>query len=216
MRKKLVAAAKDQQGEIMLEATMIFVPVLLLLFALLSLSFLFYQEAMMTSVANEVASDVARNYKFTDMEIGEDTITLDDVTKVAMFRTTFGKKEVEQKQAERAEAYAPWRVGLSSLGLNPGELKVDCNITGSGIGRTYVQVTVSQQSDFFLSGILDMLGITENGQMFSSTAYAECVDLMGYTSLVNFTAYGSKQLEAFQAIGNLYSSVKDFIQVLRK
>lgn len=205
---------KRQQGEIMLEAAVIIVPVLLLLFALMSLSFFFYQESLMNTVATEVASDMARNLKYTDLDVGENVIDLENIKNTSMFRMSFGKNQVAEAQAKRGEEYAKWRVPLSSLGLNPGELEVDCEVVYTGIGRAYVRATVSQRTDFFLSGVLDLLGVTQERELFSATAYAECMDLMAYTSMVNFTVYAGEVLSNFDSVGHLYNSVKDLVQEL--
>lgn len=212
--KKLQETVGKQQGEVMLEAAVIIVPVLLLLFALMSLSFFFYQESLMNTVATEVASDMARNLKYTDLDVGENVIDLDNIKNTSMFRMSFGKNEVAQDQSKRGEEYAKWRVPLSSLGLNPGELEVDCEVVYTGIGRAYVKTTVSQRTDFFLSGVLDMLEVTEERQLFSATAYAECMDPMAYTSMVNFTAYVGTVFNDYDAIGRLYESVKDLAEQL--
>ena len=214
MFKRLLCEKDNQRGEVMLESSFILVSVIILLMALLSISFMFYQEAMMTSVANEIAADVAKNYKFTEMDIGDSTITLDDANSVKMFRMSFGKNSLERAHENRAEDYAEWRIGAATLGLDSEDIEVDCEVTSSGIGRAYVKVTVSQKSTFFLSEILGMVGIMDENSMFSSTAYAECVDLMGYTSMVNFTEYGSRKLSIFNSIGGLYNSVKEFAQEL--
>lgn len=214
MFRRLLKEERNQQGEVMLEASFILVSIILLLMALLSLSFFFYQEAMMTSVASEIAADVAKNYKFTDMEVGTGDITLDDTTSVKMFRMSFGKRSMENAHADRAEDYAEWRIGLSTMGINAEDIDVDCEVTSSGIGRAYVKVTVSQETDFFLSDLLEFMGIADENTAFRSTAYAECVDLMGYTSMVNFTEYGSRKLSIFNSIGGFYDSVKNFIQKL--
>lgn len=214
MFRRLLNEEQNQNGEVMLEASFILVSVILLLMALLSLSFFFYQEAMMTSVANEIAADVAKNYKFTKVEVGKSDITIDDITSVKMFRMNFGKKGIKDDHNDRAKTYAEWRIGLATMGINAGDINVDCEITGSAIGRSYVKITVSQKTDFFLSGILDLMGITEEESNFGGTAYAECVDLMGYTSMVNFTEYGSRKLSAFNSIGGFYGSVKNFVQKL--
>lgn len=208
---------KQQRGEIMLEASIILVSVLLLLLALLSISFFFYQESLMNTVANEIASDVARNLKYTEtLKVGATEITPDDVMDTHMFRMSFGQSTVAADQAQRGKEYAQWRVPQASLGLNPGELDVDCQVEYTGIGRAYVKVTVSQRTDFFLGGVLDLLGVTEERELFSATAYAECMDLMAYTSMVNFTMYAGEVLDesGFGSIGHLYNSVKDLAQEL--
>ena len=215
-----IAKVKDESGEIMLETSIILVAVIILLFALLSMSFMFYQETMMTSIASEIATEVAQNYKYTHTENGgrttleeldNDEISLSNVRNVKMFRLSLARDVIKDAQVERAKSYGEWRLALSTLGLNSGDLNVDCEIIGSGIGRAFVIVTVSQQSDFFLSGFLDMLGITNNGQLFQATAYAECVDLMGYTSMSNFTEYVCTTFHAFNAFGSLYGSIKSLL-----
>ena len=212
--RRLWEEENNQRGEVMLEASFILVSVILLLMALLSLSFLFYQEAMMTSVANEIAADIAKNYKYTDMEMGESSITLDDVTGVRMFRMSFGKTKMEESHEARAKSYAQWRVSMATLGIHSSELEVVCEVTSSGIGRAFVKVTLSQRSDYFLSSILDLAGIADEDTIFGATAYAECMDLMGYTSMVNFTQYASQELSIFNSIGGFYDSVRNFIEKL--
>jgi hypothetical protein len=59
-----------------------------------------------------------------------------------------------------------------------------------------------------------MTGIADESTLFSATAYAECVDLMEYTSMVNFVEYASNKLSAIEEIGDLYSSVKNLVQKL--
>lgn len=217
MLKRIKKDCENQRGEVMLESSFILVSVIILLMALLSISFMFYQEAMMTSVANEIAADVAKNYKFTEVEVGENIsldIYDDEDKRVKMFRMNFGKGSLERAHEDRAEDYAEWRIGAATLGLDSEDIEVDCEVTSSGIGRAYVKVTVSQKSTFFLSEILGMVGIMDEDSMFSSTVYAECVDMMGYTSMVNFTEYGSRKLHVFKGIGDFYNSVKGFIQEL--
>lgn len=214
MRQKPTAKIAEERGEVMLEASFLLVSVMVLLLALLSVSFLFYQQSMMNSAANEIAADIAKNFKFTDLDVGSESLTLDDVNSAKMFRMSFSLNSLENAHENRAEDYANWRVPFTSLGLNPQSIQVDCEITRSGIGRAYVKATVSQKTDFFLSGILDMAGVADENTLFSATAYAECVDLMGYTSMVNFAQYASGELSAFNSIGGFYNSVKNLIQKL--
>ena len=209
MRQKKTDGITNERGEIMLEASIIFVSIVILLLVLLSLSFLFYQQSMMTSVANEIAADIAKNYKFTDLDMGSNLLSLDDILETKMFRTTFNMNSYESAHKNRADKYANWRISLTSLGLNPQNITVDCEITRSGIGRAYVKVTVSQKTDFFLSGVLEMTKVADKNTLFSATAYAECVDLIGYTSIINYTAYLSGELSPLNGVGKLYSSAKD-------
>lgn len=214
MEKALKEKIQDQRGEVMLESAIVLVPVLILLMALLSISFMFYQQSVINSVANEIAADVAKNYKFTELDMGSNSVTLGDVNNTNMFRMSFGKNKAETAHEDRAEDYILWRAPLTSLGLHPHSADVECEVKSSGIGRAYVKVTVSQKSDFFLSGVLDMTGIADEDTLFTSTAYAECLDFMSYTSMVNFTEYASNKLSIFNSIGGFYDSVKNLVQKL--
>lgn len=202
-----------QSGEVMLEAAIILVPILIMLMVLLSLCFMFYQQAIMHTVASEIAADVAKNYKFTSLEMGKNKLGTAQ-EELSMFRLTFGMNDLEEEHKIRSETYAKWRIALTSLGLNPGEPTVDCKINCSGIGRAYVKITVEQKTDFFLSDIMEFAGITEENTLFSATAYAECSDLTGYTSMVNLTEFAAERLSIFGGFGNLYESIKDLAQKL--
>lgn len=200
---------KDQSGEVMLEAAIIFIPILILLFAMLSLTFFYYQESVMNSLACEISSDIAKNYKFTDVAIGENGLESGDILNSKMFRTTFGKNKIEQEHQQRAQEYVDWRLPLTSLGFNPGDPHVECELDGTGIGRVIVKVTVSQKTDFFLSEILDMVGITEDGGYFASQSYSECVDPMEYTSMITFTDYlSSEMLSPLNPLAQLADSIE--------
>lgn len=205
---------REQSGEIMLEAAIVFVPVLVLLLALLSMGFWFYQMSMMTNVASDIATEVARNIKYDKLDSHGDTITLEDIESAKMFRSTFGLGRLKNAQKDRAQARADWRIPLTSLGFGPQEPEVELELKSSGIGRTHVKVSIRQNTDFFLSGVLKYAGIVDDHPIFVGTAYAECVDLTEYTSMVNFLRYGSEKLSVFESFGDLYVNIKDLLMTL--
>lgn len=211
MNKK--ALKNQQSGEVMIESAIIIVPVLILLMAMLSLSFLYYQQSIMNSVATEIAADVAKKYKFAAVEVTDDTISPNDYVETRMFRMNFAKGSMEDDHKDRVEEYATWRVALTSLGLEPENLEVDCEIRGTGVGRAVVKVTVKQKTTFFLSGVLELAGITDSSTAFGAIAYAECNDMIAYTSMINFIEYASGQFPA-GPINNFYTSFKNFIENL--
>lgn len=204
----------DQNGEVMLETVIVLVPVLILLLAMLSLGFWFYQMSIMTNVASDIATEVARNIKFESLDAYGDSIDVDDITSTRMFRSTFSLNKLKNIQQERAQARADWRIPLSTLGFGAQDLEVELELKSSGIGRTHVKVSVRQNTDFFLSGILKYAGIVEDHPVFGGTAYAECVDLTEYSSMVNFLWYGSEKLHVFSSFGNLYVKVRDLLDTL--
>ena len=214
MQKSIKGKIADNRGEIMLEASIILVAVLILLMALLSITFMFYQQAVMTSVATEIAQDVAKNMKFNALPIGTSEFDKEDYNDTQMFRTNLGQIWLQTAKEELADTYSVKRLDVANFGINSGDFEVSVNLKASGIGRMYAVVTVSQPSEFFLSGILDMVGMADEKTTFSATAYAECHDMIGYSSMVNFTDYMTTKLKAFNAFGDLYVSVKGFINIL--
>lgn len=207
---------RNDSGEVMLESSFILVAVILLLLALLSISFLFYQQAMMTSVANEVAAAVAKNHKFTMVSTDANSVEPEQMKDVKLYRYTFGKlgkNSVAKKHDALADTYASTRADLTGIGINAGDAAAVVEIKSTGIGRAYVKVTVSQKSDFFLSGILEFLGIYDESK-FSAVAYAECSDMIAYASMVNLADYVGRSFSELEAFGDIYTNIKHIGDVL--
>lgn len=215
MKQSWFHIKKSDSGEIMLESSIILVSVILLLMALLSLSFMFYQQAMMTSVANELAASIAKNYKYTMVDTDANSVAVKNMGDVKLYRYTLGKKNVQTAHDKRGDTYAIMRADLTGIGINAGKAAATVVIEGTGIGRAIVKVTVTQKTDFFLSGILELLGIYDESK-FTAVAYAECTDMIAYASLINFTDYVSREFSELSAFGDIYTSVKHIVDVLVK
>ncbi len=218
-KRRKRAGGEGESGEIMLEAVIILVPVLVLLFAMLSLSFLFYEEAVMNTVANEIASEVARNFKFPNLPMDDHDVAYQksNLTGTEKYRMSFRKGTIATKQGTRAANYLGDRLKLSSLGLHPQAPDISTEVHFTGIGRAYVKVKVSRKTDFFLSGILDMVGVSEQSPLFSATAYAECTDFTEYASMTNFNLYLSEEVldPVAGPFGSLYKSVKNLVYAVK-
>ena len=79
----------DDSGEVMLESTIIFTITIFLLLALLSIGFIFYQKAMLNSVADEIASSVGATFKFKDSDLMEREIGSNELSSNQMYRYMF-------------------------------------------------------------------------------------------------------------------------------
>ena len=132
------------------------------------------------------------------------------------YRTTLKAGTLEKAHDASLETRVQERLELTSFGINEEPVQVFYDIRISGVGRAYVEVTVTQKTEFFLSGVLEALGISDESMQFSATAYAECVDLMGYTSIVNLSQYITGSLSSYQSIGALYNSWDELWGSVRK
>ena len=189
----------DENGEIMIEASIILVPTLILIMCMISLSFLFYEQALINTIATEIAVDVAKNYKYSDRAVmGNNTLTEEEMENGKLFSSTFAIWGIEDEYEELGKAYAQRRIAAATLGISSSDLDVSCDIKPTALGRSYVKVVVSHKSNFFLNEIWSLIGEhgVDNVDRFSGVAYAECVDLIGYTSVINFTDYWTSTLQS--------------------
>lgn len=219
--KKAMGIVRKENGEIMLEATIVLLPTIMIMFAMISLSFLFYEQALMNTVATEIASEIGRFYKYSKRyndEMGANVLSDDDIKKGKLFSSSFAIWSIEDQYEDLAEEYAQERIALATLGLDNSDLEVTCDVKNTAPGRAYVKVVVSQKTEFFLYEIWGLIG--ENGVAgitdFSGVAYAECSDLMGYTSMVNFIDFWTSALvdevELLGEVDGLIDAIKSMIE----
>lgn len=219
--KKAMGILHKENGEIMLEASIVLLPTLVIMFAMISLSFLFYEQSLMNTIATEIASEVGRFYKYSNRDsdkMGANILSDEDIENGKLFSSSFAMFSIENQYEELAKQYAQDRIALATLGLDNSDLEVTCDIVNTAPGRAYVKVIVSQKTEFFLYEIWSMIG--ENGvdgvTDFSGVAYAECSDLMGYTSMINFIDYWTSALvsevEMLGAVDDLIGAIKSLIE----
>ena len=228
---------KDGQcGEIMLEASIIMVSVVMLLVGLLSINFMFYERAMLNSIATEIADNIAENYKYGNIfqniedELPTNPKDLPKRNRLRHWSPAF-VNIAEGRHNIRAEKYARKQLVARSLGFNTNSNLItidangidvntdadifitDCEIERTGVGRAYIKVTVCQKADFFFSEFAEFVGFVHedsNGRyLFSATAKSECDDLIGYTSTVNVVQLGADKLSPFAPLGWIYVDIKN-------
>lgn len=210
-----------QSGEIMLEATVVLLPTLILFFAMFSLSFMFYEQALMKTIATEIAADIGRCYKYSERAndiMGTNILSEDDMKEGKLFSSSFGVGYIESEYEELARSYAQNRIAGATLGIETRDLEISCDIASTSLGRARVEVVASQKSEFFLNEIWSLISDdgVENVIDFSGVAYAECSDNIGYTSMINFSDYVTtvlvEKIEVLGAVDDLISSIKDLIE----
>ena len=219
--KKAMGIVRNENGEIMLEATMVLLPTIIIMFTMISLSFLFYEQALMNTIATEIASEVGRFYKYSKRysdEMGANVLSDDDIKKGKLFSSSFAIGSIEDQYEDLAKEYAKERIAFASLGLDKSGLDVTCDIKTTAPGRAYVKVVVSQKTKFFLYEVWDLIaedggaGITD----FTGVAYAECSDLMGYTSMINFIDFWTSALvnevDLLGEVDGLIDAIKSMIE----
>ncbi|MDR0919539.1 MAG: pilus assembly protein, partial [Oscillospiraceae bacterium] len=166
MLKKFTGKIKEEDsGVIMLEFCIIIIFVLFVLIAILSLGFAYYQQSVLTTVANETAEYAAAGYKYPASDIENIPINNDTISNIEMYRSTFKFDNVEEYNRVRAENYAEERFSKSTLGINNDltiKEKEDFNLKFDGIGRYHVELTLTLDSKILFQGALEYFGFDDN------------------------------------------------------
>lgn len=197
---KFKAYMRDENGEVMLESTLVMMFTLFILIAMISVGFLFYQQAMISTVASDIATDIASSYKLTNQELGSNEVTSNALNDVKLYRTSVSMFSMKALHKQRAEEYLPERISMSSLGiLDKQPVLDDFDITVDNVGRMHIDVSVSMECDILFSGALEALGIIDSTPKFTASGRAECLDITAYASHVQFLDYVSNKIEGTNA-----------------
>ena len=143
-----------------------------------------------------------------------DEFTVSDAESIRKYRLTLNTGKMMREHTEQADTYGAERIELTTLGINSSDVNVTCQLVHTGIGRAYIKVTVTNQTDFFLSDLLEAVGIYD-GNGFSATSYAECTDMTGYTSTVNFSNYMAGFFSPLSGVGKIYKNFKNIVDILK-
>ncbi|MFR0861666.1 MAG: TadE/TadG family type IV pilus assembly protein [Pseudoruminococcus massiliensis] len=186
MKKIKKMLLNDDSGEVMLESTIIFTITIFLLLALLSIGFIFYQKAMLNSVADEIASSVGATFKFKDSDLMEREIGSNELSSNQMYRYMFHRDDTLDAKKIKAKEYIGKRVGLTNLGISNKTPKVeDIKLYTDNIGRFHVTVDVSMETEILFMGVLKYFNIIDSTPRFTASSSAECLDITEYNSYLN-------------------------------
>lgn len=193
---KWKASFRNENGEVMLESTLVMMFTLFILIAMISVGFLFYQQAVICTVASDIATDIAASYKLTNQDIGSSNITSNALNDVKLYRTSVAMCSMKAAHKQRAEEYLPVRIQLASLGiLDKQPVLDDFEIQVDNVGRMHIDVSVSMECDILFSGALEYFGLIDSTPKFSASGRAECLDITAYASHVQFIDYVGNKLE---------------------
>ncbi len=187
LRKAIV----DESGAIILEGMFAITIVIIVLEILLALGFYLYQRTVVTIVTNQVAEEISQTYKYKTV-FRSSNITRDDVIKVGRYRYfIICGYFLQNKNKRMATEYASRRIPETSLAQSESRPEVTVKRVSQDIGRCHYEITVSQKYTFLFGGVLKMIGYKD--RKFSSTAYAEGVDISNYVNTIRLAEYGLKK-----------------------
>ncbi len=201
--KKVRLYFKKENGEIMLESTLIMIFTLIILITMISVGFLFYQQAMVNTIAADMASDIAVAYKITNQEDSENSLTSNALNDIQLYRTSVSIASMKALHKQNVESELPERVKLSTLGVADKDPVLESfEVVVDNVGRMHIEITISMECDILFDGALKYFGIIDSTPKFTACARAECLDITAYASHVQFLDYVSRKIEKEMSNGN--------------
>ena len=218
MKKLAYQKEKDsgEQGFMMLEAMIVYMVTVFLLFFILALFCVFYHIWSMQTVANEAAARVAQTCKFTDADIDTGYVTKEQVTGLERYRYVSGKAESMQLVAqEKLEAYINRRLDRVSFVHKIASPEIRVEIKKDGMASRHVEVYISEKFRVPFGGALTYFGYNDTIH-YECTAYAEFLDLIDYVNTVDFVSqqtslghFGSTTISLVNAVLKLFHNIFD-------
>ncbi len=198
-----------EDGAMMLDGMIAMLVTILVMVFLMSLGFLFYQQWIVSNVANDTASRVAQSYAYpnTDPVIGYIDVELMD--HVSLFR--YMGDDLETENAEKAENYAAWALQLSSLAYPVSPPQIDVQVLSDSLARRHIEVTVQAEYKIPLGGALKYFGLSDTFT-YEATGYGVCMDLLDYIHTVDTVKTLSEDTISSKFLG----TVDSFLSMLGK
>lgn len=178
----------NESGTIMLEGLMVFGITLLLLFLVLSIFSVLYQQWNIRTIANEAVTRVAQTYKFADSDVDTGEVSIDQLTSVRPYRYLWNSDELEDAARTKLKSYVTERLRKTTFAKQAADPEITVEVKHDALARRHIELTVKGSFSVPFGQILAYLGLVEgDGAItYQTTSYAECLDLSDYVSSVKF------------------------------
>lgn len=176
---------KDDKGEMIIEASIVFPLVLIIYGILMFLALLMYQRVTLTAVANNTACCVSANYGYSDKDPFMSFIDKDQLNNRKMlYREIFGTRDKLDSPIERqAEWFGYYLLSKSRL-LKVKNVDVKASVKTKQ-GKTMQKDLIVNITESYHIPIVSIFGINDKVE-FCVTASAECIDPISYINTTDF------------------------------
>lgn len=177
--------SKNEKGDVVVEASIVLSIVVIFVSFLIYLGMIFYQQTLVTVLANQTASNIAQVYSNELKEPFTGYISVNGLKNVKV--TNKLKDEAfNDVIEEKAQWVAQYRLKKQKILKSADEPNVDVDIANkpNELLKAQIVVTITDTYDFPLAAIF---GHTEK-MRFISTGRADCYDLLDYINAVNLLA----------------------------
>lgn len=207
----------NTRGAIMLESLIVYPVTLFLLFFILAVFSVLYQQWNIQVIANETATRMAHTYRLNQADESSGFVTADELAEVGPYRYmgNLVTKKMENSIQERVSAYSQWRLSKTTYTKSIGEPVVFAKVVPDSLGRRHLEVTITGTYAVPFGEALSYFGF--NGTItYETKAYAECIDIIDYVNFVdyvdaqtNLNKFGSKTIALIDALWSLFDNIFD-------
>lgn len=192
---------------------MVYGVTILLLFMILAVFSVLYQQWNVQTIANESAMRVAQTYKYTEADPMTGFVSSDQVSEVRPYRYLWSADEAETEAREKIVDYASERLRKTTFAKSASDPVISVSEEHDALSRRHLKVSITGTYQVPFGEALSFFGL---GGMttYSVTSYAECLDLSDYlttTSFVgekaNLSDFDSSILEAANSVLGLIENV---------
>ena len=205
----------NENGEIMIESLIVFGITMLLLFFMLAIYSVMYQNWNMQTIANEAVARVAQTYRFSKIDESSGYVTEKDFVDVGPYRyvTNTLFKTMDKEVDERLDRYCQRRLSNTTYAKNVNKPECTVAVKPDAMGRRHIELTLKCEYAVPFGEVLDYFGFGGTTE-YEVTAYADCVDLVDYINFVDFVdtqtslkQFGSKTIGLIDSVLNLFDNI---------
>ena len=180
----------------------------------LSFGFLFYQQCVVATAANDTATRIAQSYAYGGADPVMGFISRDMRVSLSPYRYWTGR--LANHRAYMGENYAFWYLDKASFAIPQGNPDIQVRTEHDGLAQRHVEVEITATYEIPLGGILTYIGVNRFTE-YHAVGRAVCVDLSDYIYTVNTAnafseiTLGSKTLGTINSVAGAAQSVRNFI-----
>ena len=122
---------KNENGEVMLEALIVYSVTIFLLFFILAIFSVLFQRWNIQTIANESATRVAQTYKLMDSDVVSGYVSKAEVAEVREYRYIWKNSELQNSSKTKIEDYASKRLKKTTFTKNVTEPQFDIKVVSN-------------------------------------------------------------------------------------
>lgn len=185
--------SKNTRGAIMLEALIVYPITIFLLFFILATFSVLFQRWNIQTIANEAVGRMAQTYRLPQADESSGFVTEEQIVDVGAYRYAGNlfTKNMEKSIKDRIANYASWRLAQTTYTKSVTAPECEVEVHSDALGRRHLKLTITGEYSVPFGEILTFFGF--GGTItYSTTAYADCVDIIDYINLVDYVDYQTK------------------------